>query len=131
MENKKQVQRINWAITINNPEDGEEKLFKSARFKYTVFGREHFGETPEGWEPTSEQIERGQATWTPHLQGMVSCWKKMDFRSIKKHFPRANIKPCDLNYIKYCKKDGDFVEYGELPLTGGESTKKNWNKGIL
>lgn len=124
------MQRINWGITINNPTEDEEKQFESLNFKYAVFGREHFGNVPLGWEPTQEQRKRGQVTWTPHLQGMVSCRKKMDFGAIKKQFPRAHIEPCDLNYINYCIKDMDYVEHGDRPVSaqkqGGEKTKKNW-----
>lgn len=105
--------KVHWKITINNPTKEDEEQFKSSKFKYAIFGRE-----------TGEQ-------GTPHLQGMVSCHSRMLFTSIKKHFPRANIQSAkDAGYAAYCKKDGDFIEYGEVPLTGGQQTKLNWTLAL-
>lgn len=111
MSRKPQGQKIvNWKITINNPTDEDEKQFdNSEKFKYAVFGR--------------EVGENG----TPHLQGMVSLKVANRLTWVSKLFPRANILPAnDAGYADYCKKDGDFFEFGIRPLTGGQKTKKNW-----
>lgn len=129
---KQDVQKVHWAITINNPTDQDEALFDNdQKFKFATFGREHYGPCPDGWKPTPEQEANGQTTWTPHLQGMVSCIRKMRFAEIKKMFPRAHISPCDINYIAYCQKPEDgghktVVTHGVMPLKGGDATKVKW-----
>lgn len=57
---------------------------------------------------------------TPHLQFMVSFKAKKKFNSVKKMFPGAHLeikspKSSMLEASDYCKKDGDFVEWGTLP----------------
>jgi len=48
---------------------------------------------------------------------------------VKRIFPRAHLEvargtPSEASL--YCKKDGNWLEWGVLPLTGGESTALNW-----
>lgn len=64
---------------------------------------------------------------TPHLQGYVSCRIRLTLRSIKvllsdrAHFETKRGTPYEA--AEYCKKDGDFVEFGEVPVqTQGKRT---------
>ena len=102
-------QAIHWIVVINNYSKEEEELFNNPLyFRYAVFGR--------------EKGENG----TPHLQGYVALYKKQLLSAMKKLFPRAHLevksrlstpKQC----ADYCKKDMDYVEYGEVPLAQGEA----------
>lgn len=107
----KDTQRQNWGITINNYTAEDEAQFnRPDLFRYAVAGRE-VGE--EG---------------TPHLQGMVVCKRSQRFSYMKTIFPRANIKPVDLNYAKYCKKDNDFIEYGAITRGNKTNLKIRWDR---
>jgi Putative viral replication protein/RNA helicase len=51
----------------------------------------------------------------PHYQGYVELESPTYFESIKKVMPRAHIEPCKGNQrqnIDYCKKSGNFKEFG-------------------
>lgn len=101
-----------WCFTINNWNDWDivdvEKLKDAC--EYYVYGKE------EG--------ESG----TPHLQGYCRFKNAVGFARIKLLLPRAHLEPqkgtC-LEASNYCKKDGDFVEWGELKGTGLTS-KERW-----
>lgn len=94
-----------WCFTLNNyTQDNVDHIIDNASFfDYVVFGRE-VGDSG-----------------TPHLQGFVSfpnrvrrtvCVEKIG----QAHFTVArNID----NAIRYCKKDGDYVELGERPTSQG------------
>lgn len=112
---KKQLRAKHWCFTINNPVDDDNKIPLN-EVDYIVVGRE-IGDNE-----------------TPHWQGYV-CFKKQKlFSTIKKWIPRAHMevmrarKPQDA--ADYCKKDGDYDEYGEIPLpqgfNGGISRQQAW-----
>ena len=71
---------------------------------------------------------------TPHLQGYMVLKIKKDLVWMKKnihkgaHWEVARGTPQEAS--DYCKKDGDFLESGELPesqcTAGGVATKKRW-----
>lgn len=99
----------NWCFTLNNPTDDHEQALGEAGehedVKYLVFGR--------------EQGESG----TPHLQGYICFNKRYTFNKIKTlfacphvHLEVAKGKPQQA--ADYCKKDGDFEEFGECPVVG-------------
>lgn len=89
-----------WCFTINNYtseiEDAIKLAFTNGNLEYVIYGRE-IGE--EG---------------TPHLQGFVSFKERI--RRPTTILPQAHytIARHVKNSIEYCKKDGDFVEYGKL-----------------
>ena len=103
-----------WVFTINNYSEDEyanlESAFDSfAIVKYLVFGR-----------------EVGEAQATPHLQGFVIL-----SRNQRRSWLLTNL--CRRGYWQpalassqaasdYCKKDGDFKEFGHLPVEQGRRT---------
>ncbi len=98
-----------WCFTINNYTDADYP--KPSLFVYLVIGK--------------EVGEKG----TPHLQGFCSFATKKRAKAVSRVLPRAylgkmatTVEAC----VKYCKKDGDFQEWGEIPLTGAEATKRKW-----
>lgn len=102
-----------WCFTLNNPA-AEDILPDGEDVSYMVVGRESC--------PT---------TGTPHWQGYVAFKVVHRLTQLKKLMPRAHweqMRGTSLEAANYCKKDGDFDEYGNLPLTGGEATKRNWDQ---
>lgn len=109
-----------FCFTINNPTDVEKDnvalFLDSDRVVYGVVGRE-----------TGEQ-------GTPHLQGFCILKTPQRFSFLHGHLcsrahlevARAKSKPAS----DYCKKDGDYDEYGELPDSQGKrsdiDTFKDW-----
>lgn len=94
----------NWCFTLNNyTEDDLHRLrdwANSTACSYLIFGR-----------------ERGESG-TPHLQGYVQLHARQRLRylrvnlSITAHFECARGSPKQAS--DYCKKDGDFEEFGEI-----------------
>lgn len=109
MAEEKHGQRFRgWCFTLNNYTDAEQKdlraLGDDARTTYLVFGRE-----------TGEQ-------GTPHLQGYVHFSSGVSLQTAKRrisgraHLEAARGRPEEA--AGYCKKDGDFEEYGVCPVAG-------------
>lgn len=98
-------------FTINNPTE-EDELFTDSvpdPINYVIVGHE------EG------------DSGTYHLQGYAQFTKALVFNTIKRLFPRAHIeavKGTVKQAIDYCKKDGNFDEYGELRTQGKKSSNK-------
>lgn len=98
----------NWCFTLNNYTENDENLlellFQNGHVNYIVFGRE-IGE--EG---------------TPHLQGFVQFKKKLRLRQAKSFIsPRCHLEPMAGTATQasmYCKKDGDFQEFGNMVTVG-------------
>ena len=113
--NKKDVQSIAFCITINNPEGNETVLMETCDFlRGGIVGKE-IG-----------------ANGTHHLQGYVQCKRKMrwsTFRNKMKKLlggPVSHIEPARGNVdenVKYCSKDGDFVEWGKFT---GQGHRTDW-----
>lgn len=66
---------------------------------------------------------------TPHLQGYVCFNKQLRFNKVKAMMPKAHLemkcpKSTYFQCSEYCKKDGDFEEFGECPKEPGPSHKK-------
>jgi hypothetical protein len=84
-----------------------------------------------GFEASAAAIARaGGGSVIPaalHGQGMVIYKHAQRFNSI-----RQKLSPCHLEVMggtaaqskRYCEKDGDFFEHGELPMTVQEASKK-------
>lgn len=107
-------QAKHWCWTLNNPTSDEEDTLLALgeelpeNIAYLVFGRE-----------TGEE-------GTPHLQGYIAFHKKVTFNHAKSTISeRAHVegtKGTTKQAADYCKKDGDFLEYGQLPRgKGGRS----------
>lgn len=91
-----------WCFTINNPTAWDDVDIGNLRAAtdYGVFGRE-----------TGE-------SGTPHYQGFVRFSYSARFERIKALLPRAHVeaqKGSVHQASDYCKKDGDFTEWGSLP----------------
>lgn len=127
MPTKQQPASCHWCFTINNWTEAELKHLidvASKECKYLVIGK--------------EKGEQG----TPHLQGYLHLNKKKRFAPVKKllspdracHVERCKGSPAD--NITYCKKEGDFMEVGKVPVsqagcrTDLESFKEAVQSGI-
>lgn len=118
-----------WCFTLNNwTEDeyaqleviGSEIAKGSDRFTYLVFGKERSG------GGAGDSASGGEPAGTPHLQGFISFVNRRTMSSVKRdigdrvHLERVRGTPQEAS--SYCKKDGDFVEYGEVPAGPGRRT---------
>lgn len=101
-------QAKHWIVVINNPTESDYAIFVANRplFEYYVIGK-----------------EKGEAKETPHIQGYVALKKKLRMKALSKIFPRAYLevkRGTPKQAADYCKKDGDFEEWGELPAAQTE-----------
>lgn len=108
-----------WCFTINNPSDKDRNdvkyLFDHVHAEYLVFGSEV------------------GAAGTPHLQGYVHFPNPKSLSQMKLVLPKAHLETRRGSHSQassYCKKDGDYTEYGSLPLSAAETSKNMW-KDIL
>ena len=97
-----QSQGTRWVFTLNNPVQREKDHVAEILLeaKYGVVGRE-VGESG-----------------TPHLQGFVIFHRNKRFNTVAGLFPRAHIelaRGSSKQASDYCKKEGDYDEYGECP----------------
>lgn len=101
----------NWCFTVNNYVDNDiekiEEMFTHGHFNYVVYG-----------------IEVGESG-TPHLQGYVQLKKKLRLSQVKSLISsRAHLevqRGSVMQAVIYCKKDGNFKEFGEVQMPGGMS----------
>lgn len=101
------TQRVrSWVFTWNNyPEDWKDSIARIPHLEYYVGGRE---KAPE--------------TGTPHIQGYLYVKEKISMVALKKatddaiHWEIA--KGNHQQASDYCKKDGDYEEWGKLPEQG-------------
>jgi len=104
-----------WCFTLNNPSEGEKSslvdLFQSDHVDYAVVGRE-VGESG-----------------TPHLQGFVYFSDRKRSSQVKALLgdrPHIELtKGTDKQASDYCKKDGDYDEYGEFK---GQGRRSDWDR---
>lgn len=108
-----QARRYCW--TLNNPTDAEQNYIRNHcnSFVYIVFGREV------------------SSTGTPHLQGFFHSHDPISIHRAKillgtqrVHLERA--RGTSLQASDYCKKDGDFDEFGVLASEQGKRT--DWDR---
>lgn len=123
-EKKPRIRASHWCMTINNPIDMDDlqlKLFQD-QCDYMVIGKEH-------WEP-KEGEQR-------HYQIYLKTKNPMSFVAMKKLFARAHIEPkvraaTVAQAADYCKKEGNFEEFGEIPKEQTEVSREkiadNWAK---
>ncbi len=99
-----------WCFTINNPKASDKVC--PLQFEYLIIG-----------------IEVGEEG-TPHWQGYCAFKTRRRLTGAKKVWPRAHLeikKGTVLQAIDYCKKDGKFEEWGQVPQSRGEATKTMWD----
>lgn len=110
-----------WCFTINNytPVELQTIVDSADNFDYLCFGR-----------------ERGSNN-TPHLQGYAVLKVKLRLANVKvlPGFGRAHLevsRGTPKQASDYCKKDGDFEEFGSLPTGQGKRSEfddlKEWLK---
>lgn len=104
----------NWVFTLNNPTaeeqidlavHGEDIGNEDCEFSYLVYGRET------------------GANGTPHLQGYLCLERKLRLHNVRsiRGFERAHLEVARgtaKQASDYCKKDGDFDEFGTIPTRG-------------
>ena len=102
-----------WCYTLNNPT--LEPAVSEELYVYHVYGKE-VGESG-----------------TPHYQGFIIFKDKLSLTSLKVLIPRAHYevaKGKNKQAADYCKKDGDYKEFGVLPeepsVKGGEALKERY-----
>lgn len=91
----------NYCFTWNNPPLDAQVLLKALpKVKYLTFGE-----------------EVAPATGTPHLQGFISFETQKSFSAARKLLKGCHVEICrDVpGSIKYCHKDGTFIEVGDRP----------------
>ncbi len=90
-----------WCFTLNNPEQGEID-FQHENHDYMIAGTEVCPQTG-----------------TPHIQGYIVFKIRTRLTGVKKWLPRAHFEMMEgtsQQSILYCKKDGDFREFGMTPV---------------
>lgn len=112
MDIKLKMAAKHWCFTLNNyTSDDEERLrvLTERDTEYLIFGREK------------------SSTGTPHLQGYLRLRSKKTMLSLKKLMGLSNSvylakkKGTAVQAAEYCKKDGDFEEFGKLGDQGRRS----------
>lgn len=111
-----------WCFTHNNYTDDDQEfvcqLLASPEVRYGVYGREV------------------GANGTPHLQGFVIFKDRVRFNSVKERFGVLNVhlelaRGTSLQASEYCKKDGDFEEFGSPPSQGQRNDFAELKEWIL
>lgn len=108
-----------WCFTINNPSSWDqfelEAIKDDPSVQYLIWG-----------------TERGENN-TPHFQGFIRFKTLKSFVQVQSLLTRAHIEiqrgTCQ-QAADYCKKDGNFIEHGELPEESGKRTKQMWKSVI-
>ncbi len=109
-----------WCLTINNPEleaQYDESIIADLDLEYLIYGKEV------------------GTSGTPHLQ-MYTCYiNRKSLHQVKGDFPRAHIERMagtPKQASLYCKKDGDWEEFGVIPKTPAEKSSEmlleTWEK---
>ena len=96
----------NYVFTVNNYTDEDEHQcwalpWEAKDCKYICVGKE-VGESG-----------------TPHLQGFICFNQPKTLKALKDFFPSAHFESKRGTFVQasdYCKKDGDFFEWGTLPM---------------
>jgi len=100
-----------WCFTWNNPPVGAvgrlEALLENPVVKYVCFGVEH-----------------GEEKKTPHFQGYLQLTDSRKPSYVHRLLPGCHVelmKGTAAQAIAYCRKDGDFHEFGDPPVQGSRS----------
>lgn len=91
-----------WCFTLNNYNDEQQQRLRelAADTEFLIFGRE-IG-----------------AQGTPHLQGFVIFKNQLRFNRVQELLPGCHLSVARTvsQAAEYCRKDGDFEEFGQIPL---------------
>lgn len=106
-----------YVFTLNNYEAADVARVDALPCRYMVYGKE-VGESG-----------------TPHLQGFVMFKSQRHFASVRKALLGAHIESARQPYqaMEYCKKEGDFVERGDPPMSPvvkGQKGKEYWEEQL-
>jgi len=105
----------NWCFTLNNYTDEEVRSLRKLGESF-----EHGGKGYLVWG-----FETAPTTNVKHLQGYISFPERQRPSQIKKFLRRAHLEIAKGNASQnqeYCKKGGDFEEYGPQPAARGART---------
>lgn len=104
-------QSTRWVFTLNNytaqDEQGAADFLSGEHVRYGIYGR-----------------EVGQSG-TPHLQGFFVVKRQRTLHWLRGRMPRAHLEAArgtSQQARDYCKKDGNFDEYGTFPDQQGRRT---------
>lgn len=105
----------NYSFTINNYTDEHIKMLKEHTCRAIGYGKEV------------------GASGTPHLQGWVCYKNQRQERAVRKKLKGAHVEGarCIHKLIEYCKKEGDYTERGDIPMTHkekGDSERARWEE---
>lgn len=103
----------NFTFTQNNYPNTE--LVDNVECKYIIYGKEV------------------GASGTPHLQGFITFRNQKTLKAAIKVLPGCHVEVAKTVHaaIEYCKKDGDFTERGDKPMTQaekGETEQVRWKR---
>ena len=91
-----------WCFTLNNYNDEHQTKLRAMApdTEFLIFGREV------------------GATGTPHLQGFVIFKSQLRFNRVQELLPGCHLSVARTvsQAAEYCRKDGDFEEFGTLPV---------------
>lgn len=113
-----QSRKRNFLFTWNNYNEDSEKYLRSlADVKYCCGGYE-VGESG-----------------TPHIQGYVMFVNPKNFSAVIKLLPGCHVTVAETveQGIAYCKKDGEFFEFGVMPVTKkrkGSDERERWAEAV-
>lgn len=98
-----------WCFTINNYVDADIQNISHVACSYLIYGK-----------------EVGEEGKTPHLQGYVEFENARAMGGVKKAFKNKTMhleprRGTAAQASEYCKKDGAFIEYGQISQQGKRS----------
>lgn len=109
-----------FVFVINNPTPGDiggiNHLTTNKYCRYLIYGNEV------------------GSNGTPHLQGYCELNASKTIQQLKHHLPRAHFeerKGTPEQAAMYCKKDGDFVEFGSMSKQGERNDLNSIKKAIF
>lgn len=77
-------------------------------------------------------IETCPTTNKQHIQGYIYWTNARTFSAVKKEYPTAHIEPRQAPDVRqaadYCKKENNYLEYGELPVNPQFGKVNEWKE---